>query len=263
MPRYFHDLVKDWVNDQPLTISTFEIARYPLTNAQYGLFVNDDGYNPDRSWWNEGGRIWLLRDDSVTEGLKYSQKRRYKQHPEFWHSDRYGVVRPNQPVVGISWYEAMAFCKWLTKHRDYNPEGYTYVLPSEAEWEYAARRATHRIYPWGNEKPDAERANFDGTYYGTSAVGCFPTSETPEDGIHDLSGNVLDWTRSAYQVYPYNVRDGREDEENPIERTFVIRGGGWNGHSSVLCTSSRSFFSPDGHNRNVGFRLVRYPPDKA
>jgi formylglycine-generating enzyme required for sulfatase activity len=76
-------------------------------------------------------------------------------------------------VVGISWYEAIAFCKWLNRHKDYNREGFVYLLPSEAEWEYAARRATRRTYPWGNEELDAERANLDSVYNNTTAVGCF------------------------------------------------------------------------------------------
>jgi formylglycine-generating enzyme required for sulfatase activity len=157
-----------------VTVATFEIARYPLTNAQWKLFLDGDGYNPDAPWWDDAGRAWLCDKD-------------YEKPPS-WNNDRFGKIRPNHPVVGVSWYEAVAFCRWLTQHPQYNPEGYVYTLPSEAEWEYAARRATRRTYPWGNEEPDAERAHYGETYNGTSAVGCFPATATPTDGTLPAGG---------------------------------------------------------------------------
>src|SRR5215211_779422 len=116
---------------------------------------------------------------------------------------------PNHPVVGISWYEAMAFCRWLTQQQEY-----VYTLPSEAEWEYAARGAARRIYPWGDTEPDGERANFDGTHNGTTAVGCFASGATPEE-LLDMAGNVWEWTRSEYRPYPYDQNDGRETPDEP------------------------------------------------
>jgi formylglycine-generating enzyme required for sulfatase activity len=252
------NIIRAWSNTQPLTLPTFEIARYPLTNAQWQLFIDDDGYNPEKDWWDEAGRAWLLRDDHATEGLQPYQRRDYKQHPEFWHHERFGIVYPNHPVVGISWYEAVAFCHWLTQHQGYNPDGYVYVLPSEAEWQYTARRATRRPYPWGNEEPDAERANYESTYNGTSAVGCFPAGATPEDVIYDLAGNVDEWTRSEYRKYPYDPDDGREDISNPSEKSFTIHGGGWGDPSSDLRASDRYDFSPVG--LYVGCRLARRLP---
>jgi formylglycine-generating enzyme required for sulfatase activity len=163
-------------------------------------------------------------------------------------------------VVGISWYEAVAFCTWLTEHQTYNPDGYTYLLPSEAEWEYAARRATRRTYPWGNEKPDAERANFNRVYNGTSAVGCFAPGATPEDQIHDLAGNVWEWTRSVYRDYPYDPTDGREDKDNPADNTYVLRGGGWDLRSCYLRASPRFNFAPDDRYGHIGCRLARRLP---
>jgi formylglycine-generating enzyme required for sulfatase activity len=248
-----------------VTVASFEIDRYPVTNAQYKLFIDDDGYNPDAPWWDEAGHAWLLRDDEDTEGLKRWQKRRYKQHPEWWHHERYGITHPNHPVVGISWHEAVAFCDWLTQHEGYNPDGYVYTLPNEAEWEYAARRTTRRTFPWGNEEPDTERANSNRSYNGTSAMGCFPAGVTPEDGIHDLAGNVLELTRSEYRVYPYVPDDGREDMDNPATKRFTLRGGGWGIRSNNLRAYYRSYgFAPDGYYDNVGLRLARYlPPDRS
>jgi formylglycine-generating enzyme required for sulfatase activity len=246
-----------------VTVASFEIGRYPVTNAQYKLFIDDDGYNPDAPWWDEAGRAWLLRDDYVTEGLVRWQKRHYKQHPEWWHHERYGITHPNHPVVGISWHEAVAFCRWLTQNQGYNPDCYVYTLLSEAEWEYAARRAIRRIYPWGNEDPDAEHANFNRVYNNTSAVGCFVPGATPVEQIHDLSGNVWEWVRSEYRSYPYDPDDGREDTDNPADKKFVLRGGGWDDRSHLLRTSFRLDLMPDYRTSVIGFRLVRYPPNKT
>jgi formylglycine-generating enzyme required for sulfatase activity len=255
------NIIQGWRNTQPLTLPTFEIARYPLTNAQWKLFIDEGGYNPDAPWWDEAGRTWLLRDDYATEGLATYQRRDYKQHPEWWHHERFGIARPNHPVVGIFWYEAMAFCRWLTQQQQYNREGFVYLLPSEAEWEYAARRATRRTYPWGNEELDAERANLDSVYNNTTAVGCFAPGATPKDQIHDLAGNVWEWTRSVYRDYPYDPTDGREDKENPTDKTFVLRGGGWYDWSNDLRASDRIDFSPDNHDYSFGCRVARRLPE--
>jgi len=255
-----HSIIQDCINKQPVTLPPFELARYPVTNAQYKLFIEDNGYDPDAPWWDAAGRAWLRRDDQATAGLASYQRRTYKQHPEWWHDERFGIARPNHPVVGVSWYEAVAFCRWLSQHREYNPDGYVYLLPSEAEWEYAARRATRRAYPWGNAEPDAERANFNRTYDGTTAVGCFPPGATPEDGIADLAGTVWEWTRSEYRDYPYDPDDGREEIDNPAEKHLTLRGGGWFDTSFTLRASTRYYDPPVGHSSSVRFRLARCLP---
>jgi formylglycine-generating enzyme required for sulfatase activity len=199
-------------------------------------------------------------DDDAAEGLETYQRRDNKQHPEWWHHKRYGIARPNHPVVGISWYEAVAFCRWLTQHKGYNPDGYVYLLPSEAEWEYAARKATRCTYPWGSEEPNAERANFN-RVYGPTAVGCFAPGVTPEDSIYDLAGNVWEWTRSAYRDYPYDPADGREDIDNLEGRIFVLRGGGWSYQSVSLRASTRFNLAPISHGSDVGCRVARRLPE--
>jgi formylglycine-generating enzyme required for sulfatase activity len=238
-------MMGDEDEEHPVTVATFEIARYPLTNAQWKLFLDDGGYHPDARWWDEAGRAWLRKNG--------------RTQPSQWNDERFGIVYPNHPVVDITWYEAVAFCHWLTQHQGYNPDGYIYLLPSEAEWEYAARRATRRTYPWGNEEPDAERANYDRTYNGTTAVGCFPAGATPEDGICDLAGNVDEWTRSEYRSYPYDP-DGREDMDYPAEKFFALRGGGWLNRSFNLRASNRYDGTPGVLNYVVGCRLARRLP---
>jgi formylglycine-generating enzyme required for sulfatase activity len=250
------DQYDDQVNDNTLIIAPFEIARYPVTNAQYACFIDDGGYNPDAAWWDEAGHDWLTSNDTTAKDLKPWQQRTTKEQPEFWNDERFGAQRSNYPVVGISWYEALAFCRWLTQHKEYNPEGYVYTLPSEAEWEYAARGKKRRIYPWGSEQPDEERANFHRRYNGATPVGCFPLGATPE-GVFDLAGNVWEWTRSEYRDYPYDPSDGREDCSNPAEKLFTVRGGSWVNLSLYLRASDRDQFNPDLYINLLGFRLIR------
>lgn len=261
--RHARKWTENEINDQSLTLPTFELARYPVTNAQYKRFIDAGGYHPAAPWWDAAGRDWLRRDDQATEGLERRQRRRYKQHPEWWHAERFGIARPNHPVVGVSWYEAVAFCHWLTQHQGYNPDGYIYLLPSEAEWEYAARRATRRSYPWGDAEPDAERASFNGVYHGTSAVGCFPAGATPEEGIADLTGNVWEWTRSEYRDYPYDPNDGRESLDNPAKKRFILRGGCWGNPSIDLRAYLRRYDAPGYQDNYSGLRLARHLPENV
>jgi formylglycine-generating enzyme required for sulfatase activity len=246
----------DKINDQPLALPPFAIGRYPVTNAQFAQFVAAGGYDPAKPWWDAAGRAWLARDDATTDGLETYQRRQYKDRPEFWDDDDFGIARPNFPVVGVTWYEARAFCRWLTQHLN---AGYVYTLPSEAEWEYAARGTARRLYPWGDGEPDGERANVDQIYNGTTAVGCFPAGATPE-GILDLAGNVLEWTRSAYRDYPYDPNDGRKSLDEPAEKRLTLRGGGWYDPPINLRASNRFNVTPDNHNYDIGFRLARHPP---
>jgi formylglycine-generating enzyme required for sulfatase activity len=256
MAKQARKWLEDEINTQPLILAPFAIGRYPVTNAQYQLFIVAGGYDPQASWWDAPGRDWLARDDAATEGLELWQRREDKDRPTWWNDERFGIARPNDPVVGVSWYEATAFCRWLTQHLD---DGYAYRLPSEAEWEYAARGATRRIYPWGDAEPDAERANFNKIYDGTSAVGCFPRGATPE-GILDLAGTVWEWTRLEYRAYPYDPDDGREEGRDPAGKSFTFRGGSWLNLPITLRAADRLLGSPDNHYNNLGFRLARRPP---
>ena len=245
------------INDAWLTLRPFALARYPVTNAQYQLFIDDDGYNAEQLWWSDAARAWFARDDAQTEGLQKWQIRTGKDRPEFWRNTRLGASRPNHPVVGVNWYEAMAFCAWLTlRHPDHG----TYCLPSEAEWEYAARGITRRPYPWGSLEPDETRANFANLFAGTTAVGAFAAGAT-EEGIDDMAGQVWEWHRSSYvRRYPYNPDDGREEASGDIaKKYFTLRGGGWNNLSLNLRAADRDYGAPDSHLDNLGFRLALHP----
>ncbi len=193
-------LMGDGKDQHTLNLPDFWINRYSVTVAQFRAFVESSG--------QRAGNERSLR----------------------------GI--DNHPVVHVSWHEAMAYCKWLTdalrQSRDAPEpitsllkEGWRISLPSEAEWEKAARGADGRIYPWGNDSPDPNKANYEGTGVGgTSSVGCFPGGASPF-GLLDMAGNVWEWTRSIWGVkfsepdfkYPYDSGDGREDESSSASRS--------------------------------------------
>jgi formylglycine-generating enzyme required for sulfatase activity len=259
----------DEIDYLTFTIPTFEIGRYPVTNAQFELFIKDGGYYSDRSWWSDlrirSARIPYNMPADEFDSVKLHNWLDNVKHPNWWFDERFGIARPNHPVVGVSLEEAVAFCRWLSQHQVYNPEGYTYLLPSEPEWEYAARRTTRRIYPWGNEKPDTERANFNHMYGGTTSVGCFVPGATPEERLCDLAGNVDEWTRSEHNGYTYDPGDTWDSRDFLLSLShdaFAVRGGGWRHPPVNLRAASRQSYGTD-RNHYIGFRLVRYPPNKT
>lgn len=167
------------INDQLVTVISFELARYPVTNAQYKLFILDQGYDLNKPWWSFAKNLLLAHNGQSTRELMQNQEPIYKTLPKRLSDIRFGESRPNHPIVGVSWYEATAFCSWFTQQQDYNSEGYLYYLPTEIEWEYAAHGTMRRIYVWGIEKPDEEYANYERRYKGTTTVGSFLKGVAP------------------------------------------------------------------------------------
>ncbi len=203
-------------------LDAFQIAKHPVTVAQFQAFVDAGGYRERRYWpeveaeykeywWD--GKVKMLEDDEPRDQLQ-----------------DYGwpFNLPNHPVVGASWYECVAYCRWLTEiwheSKVIGPDELI-RLPTEAEWEKAARGTDGRVYPWG-EEPDPNRANCDETGIGaTSAVGCFPSGASPYD-VLDMSGNIWEWTLSQIRDYPYQAEDGREELTGDVKQR-VLRGGSW------------------------------------
>jgi formylglycine-generating enzyme required for sulfatase activity len=218
-------------------LPAFRISRYPVTNVQYGTFVKDGGYtNKWRSCWTEAG--WKWKEDRTAP-------------------DTYGgnFDLANHPVVMVTWYEAMAFCNWLTTRLretgELNPAEII-TLPSEAKWEKAARGTDGRIYPWG-DKADPNKANYYDTGIGaTSAAGCFPGGMSVY-GCLDMSGNVDEWTRSIRKGYPYSSKDGREDLEGEAAR--VVRGGAFINSNLYVRCAVRDGNDPSYRGRARGFRV--------
>lgn len=185
---------------------------------------------------------------------------------------------PNHPVVCVTWHDALAYCEWLMRRLREWPEtpavlahllcqeGWCVTLPSEAEWEKAARGTDGRRYPWGHE-PEPHRANYGETGIDTTnTVGCFPDGASPY-GVEEMSGNVWEWTRSLWESiwdklifpYPYKPDDGREQLQAPDTIRRVVRGGAfWLDHQIVRCASRVSDGARNVH-RGVGFRVVVRP----
>jgi formylglycine-generating enzyme required for sulfatase activity len=218
-------------------LHSYRIGLYPVTNAQYRLFVEGGGYEDSRYWLEEG---WFWRSENGIVA------------PEFWDEPMWNSL--NRPVVGVSWYEAMAFASWLAAQLEM-----PVCLPTEAEWEKAARGDDGRIYPWGDAW-DPERANTQETGIGqTSPIGIHPAGASPY-GCLDMSGNIWEWTLSLWGQqdarpdfgYPYDPSDGREDQNTKGKR--IIRGGSWAASLSKARIAFRGVADPEARNRFIGFR---------
>lgn len=189
-----------------VNLGAYQIGRYPVTVAEYQRFIDSDGYGAAQ-WWPAGG---------------FGKK----TVPEAWDEQ---VSHPNRPVVGVTWYEASAYCEWARVR-----------LPTEAEWERAARGTDGRKYPWGNDEPDSGRANFDEKPGHVTPVGLYPAGATP-DGIQDLAGNIDEWVQARY----------RETEAR------CVRGASFGNGAYLLRAALRSRFGPDVRYVVLGFRCVR------
>jgi formylglycine-generating enzyme required for sulfatase activity len=223
-----------------LDLPAFWIGKYPATNAEYREFIAAGGYLRNE-WWTEAGWRWL--------------QSRPQSAPGFWNDAHFNAER--QPVVGVSWYEAVAYCRWLGA-----ATGRAFRLPSEAEWEKAARgSADARKFPWG-DRYEANRANTAEAGVGTTTpVDAFPSGASPY-GVLDLAGNVFEWTQSQWgrnwqeleYQYPYRADDGREEGAGSAAR--VMRGGSWFNPYYEAHISNRSRFLPGSRGSNIGFRVA-------
>jgi formylglycine-generating enzyme required for sulfatase activity len=166
--------------------------------------------------------------------------------PMDWENNRYPPGKIDHPVVFVTWFDANDYCHWRDKR-----------LPTDAEWEKAARGTDGRWFPWGNDF-DAKKANVPQLKLGgTTSVGKFPEGNSPY-GVSDMAGNVWEWTASWYKAYPGN----RRPTENYGEKYRVLKGGSWIDCSGYHCGISapnfnRSFFNPGTKNNGFGFRCAR------
>jgi formylglycine-generating enzyme required for sulfatase activity len=164
-------------------------------------------------------------------------------------------------VSMVTWPDALAYCRWLESALRQSPrtpprlqqllrDGWHVGLPSEAQWEKAARGTDGRIYPWGDQ-PRRDRANFGRTE--TMPVGSFPCAECAF-GLSDMSGNVWEWTRSPYQPYPFDSADDRKNLE--ADALWVMRGGSFADADRNVRAAIRGGADPGARRAFIGFRVV-------
>jgi formylglycine-generating enzyme required for sulfatase activity len=206
----------------------FWIARYPITVAQYAQFIEADGYQ-NKGYW-------------TSEGWKWRQERDRTQ-PYFWGNAQYNS--PNQAVIGVAWYECMAFCAWLTAQlADTLPEGYAVHLPTEAEWEAAAAydaQMQRRTYPWGDKpEPTPEHAIFaddqDNNLGAPAPVGVCPAGSAA-CGALDMGGQVREYCRSSHRTYPQGAGEGKSDFSSASRDVSLRRGSWWDNRTYVRCAA--------------------------
>ncbi len=215
-------------------VDAFEISKYPVTNGEYRKFVEAGGYK-NQEYWTPEGWEWKSEEEIV--------------EPEYWHDRQWNGA--NFPVVGVSWYESVAYAEWLSKET-----GRRYRLPTEAEWEKAARGTDGREYPWG-AKIDKNKCNYDECGLDrTSPVGIFPLGESPF-GCFDMSGNVWEWCANWFteDYYKKSLDKNPTGPEKGGDR--VLRGGSWGGFARNCRAAYRDFFHPSRRWNGGGFRLRR------
>ena len=163
--------------------------------------------------------------------------------PSHWMEGRIPSGKDNHPVVEVTWYDGLNFCSWAMVR-----------LPTEAEWEKAARGTDGRIYPWGNQKPNRLLGNFSFSVGDTTPVGLYPAGASPS-GLLDMAGNVWEWTTSKEWPYPYDAKDGREDLGGDDLR--ILRGAAFRTVNPPRCAFRGSGTPPHYRSNYDGFRVAR------
>ena len=198
----------------------YQLARYPITYAQFQCFIDAPDVN-DAAWW---------------QGMPPdSNNKWYKQYFPY----------ANHPRESVSWYQAVAFCRWLSHQL-----GLEIRLPHEEEWEVAARYPDDRSYPWGNEWNSNNTNTSESGIGQTTAVGLYPHGPHPDLRLYDLSGNVSEWCQNKY-LDPTNEMVYASNDWR------AVRGGSWDSDQSQARGACRSSYHPKLRDFDLGYRVVR------
>lgn len=219
------------VSRRQVYINEFEMAELPVTVSQYAVFLNAGGAE-QAHWWSKAGWAWR-------QGEIIGWGRPDRSVPDDWDNQK---SQPYHPVAGITWYEAEAYCNWLGEQKNRLVR-----LPTEEEWEKAARGENGRTWPWGDEF-GIHKANTNELGAGETLMAGSQAGDRSPYGIADLGGNVQDWTSSSYIPL--------QDEEFPVENLRVARGGSWNDTAFGSRAAFRHVY-PEGYFLPfLGFRVV-------
>lgn len=224
-----------FANEHPqhrLTLPAYQVARTPVTVAQFAAFIQATGYQTTAEIHGQA-LVGSGKPAQAIAGADWA-------HP---HGPQSSVAaKADHPVTCVSWLDAVAFCQWAGVR-----------LPSEAEWEKAARGCDGQLFPWGNEQPQANHCNFAAPTGDTTAVGRYPANVSPY-GVQEMGGNVWEWTNSQYARYPYSQADGREDP-TPAGN-WVLRGGAFGEPARNLRSACRKHAPAAYASNSIGFRVV-------
>jgi formylglycine-generating enzyme required for sulfatase activity len=165
--------------------------------------------------------------------------------------DDKSMGRGNRPVINVSWNDANAFCNWLSQKTTKNIH-----LPTEAQWEKAARGTDQRRYPWGNSSPSCSKANYNGCGGTTKAVGSHPSGVSPY-GVHDMAGNVWEWCFDWFSSVYYPTSPGNNPTGTSSGSGHTARGGGWFSDTWNIRSAVRFRINPTYRGSNLGFRLCQ------
>jgi formylglycine-generating enzyme required for sulfatase activity len=204
-------------SEQPqhiLPLPAYSIAKTPVTNAEFLAFVQAVDRPP----------------------------------PSHWANERPLIGEERHPVVHITWHDAVAYCNWLS-----SVTGRSFCLPSEAEWEKAARGSDGRLYPWGDRWEGGRCNTAQSGTWTTTPVDAHPQGASPY-GLLDMAGNVWEWTRSLHCSYPYEPTDGREALDVPDRR--VLRGGSFGYKPDLARCAYRMRLGPENLGKDIGFRVA-------
>ncbi len=228
----------------------FYIGKVPVTNVLFEAFVKASGYQTSAEKAGFGW-VWAGTKGDQVKGADW----RHPRGPET------GITaKADHPVVQVSWEDAVAFCRWLSE-----ATGQEFRLPTEAEWEKAARGLAAgsggaRIYPWGDEPPDKDRCNFNRVVDDTTPVGQYPRGATPDYGLLDMAGNVWEWCSDWYDEKAYGARPdrGTRNPAGPESGQYrVLRGGSWYNAGNIVRCADRYGASPVRWIDALGFRVAR------
>jgi formylglycine-generating enzyme required for sulfatase activity len=216
----------------------YHIGKFPVTVGQFRTFVHEGGYH-NRRCWSEAGWLWRQAENI--------------HKPRGWDDEQW-TGDERLPIIGTSWFEAFAYCQWLSEHTAANCR-----LPTEAEWEKAARGTDGRMFPWG-EVFDPSRCNVRANLLRrTTPVGQFsPAGDSPY-GCADMVGNVSEWTLTQFKPYPYDTGDARDEPEGKGAR--ATRGGSWKSPEKRARVTARGMNEPCFRDLDLGFRYVCIWPE--
>ena len=221
VPQGDRDGGRDEYPRHDVLVDAFYIDKFEVTNGRYLEFVKTAGHRIPQNPKNPTRNLW--QGDSITDSL----------------ADR--------PVINVDWYDAAAYCAWTGKR-----------LPTEAEWEKAAKGTTDRRFPWGNVEPTDKHVNFNQRWVGEKTlmpVGTYEAGKSPF-GAYDMAGNVWEWVNDWYDARYYEKSPAKNPDGPETGTKKVIRGAGWQNETPTLRIFTRVDSDPTIRNESTGFRCA-------